>query len=221
MTAAYDKSSTDPIQVSAGTGDTFSTFEGVGVGLTNTGLLLIGEEVIEYTSTTSSTIGGSISRGVTPKSYPIDTPVYKYELAGVSLARINKTHDLSEVTVANPITLDSYHIKLDMSEKLGTIGINDNADRSVGTSFPKLFLNRSKATGGNNVKASKNIPFEIIKPSIHNITVEGTTLSGQIRTVTTQSISGNEIPYVNAGFEDVTLNTNNFLDSPRAVFSKE
>ena len=220
LTAAYDKSSTDPIQVSAGTGDTFSTFEGVGVGLTNTGLLLIGEEVIEYTSTTSSTIGGSISRGVTPKSYPIDTPVYKYELAGVSLARINGTHDLNDVTIPNPITLDSYHIKLDMSQKLGTLGINNNADRSTGVGFPKLFLNRSKSTGGDNVKGSKNIAFEIIKPSIHNITVEGTTLSGQIRTVTTQSISGNEIPYVNAGFEDVTLNTNNFLDSPRAVFSK-
>ena len=116
------------------------TFEGVGVGLTNTGLLLIGEEVIEYTSTTSSTIGGSISRGVTPKSYPIDTPVYKYELAGVSLARINKTHDLNDVTIANPITLDSYHIKLDMSEKLGTIGINDNADRSSGVGSPNCSL---------------------------------------------------------------------------------
>ena len=45
-------------------------------------------------------------------------------------------------------------------------------------------------------------------------------ISGQIRTITTQSISGNEIPYVNAGFEDVVLNANNFLDSPRAVFSK-
>ena len=124
LTAAYDKSSTDPLQVTAGTGSNFSTFEGATVGGTNTGLLLIGEEIIEYTSTTSSTIGGSISRGTTPKSYPIDTPVYKYELAGVSLARINKTHDLSDVTIANPITLDSYHIKLDMSEKFGTIGVN-------------------------------------------------------------------------------------------------
>ena len=220
LTAAYDKSSTDPLQITAGTGDVFSTFEGAGVSGTNTGLLLIGEEIIEYTSTTSSTIGGSISRGTTPKSYPIDTPVYKYELAGVSLARINKTHDLSDVTIANPITLDSYHIKLDMSEKFGTIGSTDNIDRSTGVGLPKLFLNRSKSTGGDNVRATKNIAFEVIKPSIHNITVEGTSLSGQIRTVTTQSISGNEIPYVNAGFEDVVLNANNFLDSPRAVFSK-
>ncbi len=220
LTAEYSNSSTDPIQVSSGTGDRFSTFENVGVGATNTGLILIGEEIIEYTNSTSSTISGSISRGSTPKTYPIDTPVYKYELGGVSLARINKIHDLSEVTIANPIALDSYHIKLDMSEKFGTIGSVDNADRSVGTSFPKLFINGSKSTGGSNVKATKNIPFEIIKPSIHNITVEGTSLSGQIRTVTTQSISGNEIPYVNAGFEDVVLNSNNYLDTPRAVFSK-
>jgi len=220
LTAAYDKSSTDPLQVTAGTADVFSTFEGASVSATNTGLLLIGEEIIEYTANTSNTIGGSISRGAVPKSYPIDTPVYKYELAGVSLARINKTHDLSDVTIPNPITLDSYHIKLDMSEKFGTIGINDNFDRSTGVGLPKLFLNRSKSTGGDNVKATKNIAFEIIKPSIHNIAVEGTSISGQIRTVTTQSISGNEIPYVNAGFEDVVLNSNNFLDSPRAVFSK-
>ena len=220
LAAAYDKSSTDPIQVTAGTAGIFSTFEGAPVSATNTGLLLIGEEIIEYTANTLNAIGGSLSRGAVPKSYPIDTPVYKYELAGVSLARINKTHDLSDVTVPNPITLDSYHIKLDMSEKFGTIGINDNNDRSTGVGLPKLFLNRSKSTGGDNVKATKNIAFEIIKPSIHNITVEGTSLSGQIRTVTTQSISGNEIPYVNAGFEDVVLNTNNFLDSPRAVFSK-
>ena len=220
LTAEYSKSSTDPIQVSSGSGDRFATFENVGVAATNTGLLLIGEEIIEYTSTTSSTIGGSISRGENPKTYPVDTPVYKYELGGVSLARINKTHDLNDVTAADPITLDSYHIKLDMSEKFGTIGINDNADRSVGTSFPKLFINASKSTGGSNVKATKNIPFEIIKPSVHNVTVEGTTLSAQIRTVTTQSISGTEIPYVNAGFEDVVLNTNNYLDSTRAIFSK-
>jgi len=220
LAAAYDKSSTDPLQVTAGTGSRFSTFEGAAVGGTNTGLLLIGEEIIEYTSTTSSTIGGNIARGTIPKSYPVDTPVYKYELAGVSLARINKTHDLSDVTIANPITLDSYHIKLDMSEKFGSTGSSNNIDRSTGIGLPKLFLNTSKSTGGDNVKATKNIPFEIIKPSIHNVTVEGTSLSGQIRTVTTQSISGNEIPYVNAGFEDVVLNTNNFLDSPRAVFSK-
>ena len=221
LTAEYSKSSTDPISVSNGTGNTFNTFENVSVGSTNTGLILIGDEVIEYTSTTASSIGGNISRGTTPKTYPINTPVYKYELSGVSLARINKTHDLNDVTVANPINLDSYHIKLDMSQKYGTAGQSSNADRSSSVSgFPKLFIGASDSTGGDNVKATKNIPFEIIKPSVHNVAVEGTTVTGQIRTTTSQSISGNEIPYINVGFEDVTLNENNYLDSPRAIFSK-
>jgi hypothetical protein len=221
LTAEYSKSSTDPISVSSGTGDIFNTFENVSVGSTNTGLILIGEEIIEYTSTSASTIGGNISRGTTPKTYPIGTPVYKYELSGVSLARLNKTHDLNDVTIADPINLDSYHIKLDMSEKHGTSGQSANADRSSLTSgFPKLFIGATDSTGGSNIQATKNIPFEIIKPAVHGITPEGTTITGQIRTTTSQSISGNEIPYVNVGFEDVTLNENNYLDSSRAIFSK-
>jgi hypothetical protein len=221
LTAEYSKSSTDPISVSSGTGDTFNTFENVPLGSTNTGLILIGEEVIEYTSTTASSIGGNISRGDTPKTYPINTPVYKYELSGVSLARINKTHDLNEVTIADPINLDSYHIKLDMSQKYGTSGQSANADRSSSVSgFPKLFIGASDSTGGSNVQATKNIPFEVIKPSIHNLAPEGTTVTAQMRTTTSQSISGNEIPYINAGFEDVALNQNNYLNSPRAIFSK-
>jgi len=223
LTAAYDKASSDPITVTDAT--IFNNFEGVGIGTTNTGLILIGEELIEYTSTTTTTIGG-ITRGVLTKSYPVGTPVYKYELGGVSLARINRAHNLSAATVSNPITLDSYHIKLDMSQKYGNgntnaLGPNNNADRSVNTPFNKLFIGGRKTTGGNNVKATQNIPFEGVKPLVHNMTVEGTTLTAQIRTTTSQSISGTEIPYVNAGFEDVALNQNNYFTSPRAIFSKE
>ena len=52
---------------------------------------MIGEEVIEYTSVTGNTIGGNIVRGDNPVTYPIGTPVFKYELGGVNLHRINKT----------------------------------------------------------------------------------------------------------------------------------
>ena len=221
LTAPYDKSSTDPIQLSDGT--IFSTFENVGIGTTNTGLLLIGDEVIEYTSTTSTSVGGNITRGINNTlidTYPIDTPVYKYELGGINLSRINKTHDLQDVTIDNAITLDSYHIKLDMSQKYGSIGATNNADRSTGQGLPKLFIGGSKTTGGEKIKATQNIPFEMIKPSVHNISVEGTSITGQIRTITSQSISGTEIPYINNGFEDITLNANNYLDSPRAIYSK-
>ena len=184
---------------------------------------MIGDEVIEYTSTTSTSVGGNITRGINNTlidTYPIDTPVYKYELGGINLSRINKTHDLQDVTIDNPITLDSYHIKLDMSQKYGSIGATNNADRSTGQGLPKLFIGGSKTTGGEKIKATQNIPFEMIKPSVHNISVEGTSITGQIRTITSQSISGTEIPYINNGFEDVTLNANNYLDSPRAIYSK-
>ena len=224
LAVAYDKASSDPISVLDASA--FDTFEGVGIGTTNTGLLLIGEELIEYTSTTATSIGGDITRGVLPKSYPAGTPVYKYELGGVNLSRINRAHNLDAATIPNPITLDSYHIKLDMAQKYGNGNVNalgpaNNPDRSSNSPYNKLFIGGNKTAGGYNIKATQNIPFEGVKPLVHNMTVEGTTLTAQIRTITSQSISGQEIPYVNAGFEDVSLNQNNYFTSPRAIFSKE
>ena len=190
----------------------FSIFENVGVGTTNSGYLLIGEEIIGYTSVSGGVIGGNIIRGTNPTTHPIGSPVYKYELNGVSLRRINKTHDLNDVTVSDPITFDSYNIKLDMSSN----GIN----RSVGTNFPILYANQTKSTGGYDIKATQNMPFEIITPLIHNLTVQGTSLSAEMRTITGSSISGNEIPFTDIGFEPITVNAPNYLDSTRIIASK-
>jgi PKD repeat protein len=60
---------------------------------------LIGDEIISYTAVTGSTLGGTITRGQNPQNYPTGTPVYKYELSGVSLNRINTTHYFGNVTV--------------------------------------------------------------------------------------------------------------------------
>ena len=200
------------VSISVDNSDTFSTFENVGVGTTNPGYLLIGGEVIEYTSASGGVISGNIIRGTNPTNHPIGSPVYKYELNGVSLRRINKTHNLNDVTVVDPITFDSYHIKLDTSSS----GIG----RSVGTSFPVLYANQTKSTGGHNIKATQNIPFEIITPNIHNLTVQGTSLSAEVRTITGSSISGNEIPFTDIGFEPITINAPNYLDSTRIIASK-
>jgi hypothetical protein len=190
----------------------FSTFENVGVGTTNAGYLRIGDEVISYTSASGGVISGTIVRGTDPITYPIGTPVYKYELNGISLRRINKTHDLNDVTIADPITFDSYNVNIDMT----TDGIN----RSVGTSFPILYANQTKSTGGDNTTATQNMPFEIIKPVVQNITVEGTALSSQIRTITGKSLSGNEIPFIDNGFESIEINQPNYFDSTRIIASK-
>ena len=190
----------------------FGTFENVGVGTTNPGYLLIGDEVIEYTSASGGVIGGDIVRGINPTTHSIGSPVYKYELNGVSLRRINKTHDLNDVTITEPITFDSYHIKLDMS--------SDGVNRSVGTGFPILYANQTKSTGGYNTRATQNMPFEIITPLVQNLTVQGTSLSAEIRTITGSSISGNEIPFTDVGFEPITINAPNYLDSTRIIASK-
>ena len=190
----------------------FGTFENVGVGTTNSGYLLIGDEVIEYTSASGGVIGGDIVRGTNPTTHPIGSPVYKYELNGVSLRRINKTHNLNDVTITEPITFDSYNIKLDMS--------SDGVDRTDGTNFPILYANQTKSTGGYNTRATQNMPFEIITPLIQNLTVQGTSLSAEIRTITGSSISGNEIPFTDVGFEPISINAPNYLDSTRIIASK-
>ena len=65
-----------------------------------------------------------------PKTYPVGTPVYKYELNGINLNRINTTtHDLSNVTNLDPFTFDSYQVKIDTSSATGT-------DRSTDVGYP-------------------------------------------------------------------------------------
>lgn len=214
LNAEYGIDSTGPLSVESST--QFSTFENVGVGTTNTGYLLIGNEIIEYTSASGNIIGGNIVRGENRNSYPVGTPVYKYELGGVNLKRINKVHDMQDVTIPDPITFDSYNVKLDMSE---TFNVN-NADRSIESGYPKLYLNQTKSTGGFDVRATQNIPFELITPMIQNLTVRGTSISAEARTITGQSLSGNEIPFTDAGFQSVNINTKNYLSTPRLICSK-
>jgi len=211
LTSGYTFDSTSAILVDDSSA--FSTFENVGVGTTNPGYLLIGNEIISYTSTSSGSIGGQIVRGSNPINYSTGTPVYKYELNGVSLRRINKTHNLSDVTTTDSITFDSYTIKLDTSSNTGTA-------RSTSSGYPILYLNQTKSAGGYNIKASQNMPFEIITPMVQNVTVTGTSLSSEIRTISASSISGNEIPFIDTGFDSITLNQVNYLDSPRMIASK-
>ena len=211
LTAAYNSNSTGPISIESASA--FTTFENVGVGTTNYGYALIGDEIIRYESVSGNSLGGEIVRGSITKNYPVGTPVYKYELGGVSLRRVNKTHYLNDVTVSNPITLDSYHIKLDMSSATGT-------GRTSNVGYPKLYINETKSAGGFNIKASQNIPYEIITPVIHNLTLRGTSINASLRSVTGTSISGNEVSFADNGFESISIGKPNYLNTPRIVCSK-
>ena len=229
LTLPYGANSTSTISVDST--DNFTTYENVAVGATNPGLLQIGDEVLRYTGASGGSITG-ITRGGNAKGYIKGTPVRKYELGGVSLGRINKTHLLSDVTDRDPhpITFDSYTIKLDTSGLGGALtGLNFNlpARESAlsANSNPKLYFNDTKSTGGYDAHATQNIPFQIINPQVANVTVPGTTISATMRTVSAASLGnglgqGADLPFLDRGSETVTLNKTNYLNSPRMIASR-
>ena len=157
---------------------------------------MIGDEIISYTGVSNTNTLTGITRGINgTNTYPYSSGslVYKYELNDVSLLRINKTHDLNFADIDNQIDLDSYYLKVDMSSG------DNTTDRTGSGTLPKLFFGESKKTGGINVSATYNVPFELITPSIRTISPKFTAISASVRTVTGQSIDGNETPYVDKG----------------------
>ena len=222
LTSDYSKTDTTEIFVS----DTsnFNSFENVGVGSTNPGYVLIGQEIISYEGTTATSLT-NITRQIdqtSSASYSSGSSVMKYELNGISLRRINKSHSLQNTTVSDPIGLDYYNIKVDTSQDGKTDPLpNGQVDRSVGTSFPKLYINETKSTGGSKIKATQNIQYEIIKPIVQTQSLTGTTLKSRVRTVTGTSVDGSETSFQDNGFEEISLNSNNYLNSSRLVCSEE
>ena len=219
LTLPYNVDSTASIAVEDSSA--FENFENVAVGATNPGYAKVGDEVVKYTSVSSGSIGG-ITRGTDKSNYLKGAPVYKYEIGGVSLKRINRTHLLSEVTQTSPapIGFDHYSIKIDNSS-LG----DDSTNRSSGASWPILYTNETKSTGGFNTKASQNIPFQIISPNVQNLTVPGTNVTAVMRTVSATSLNdgmgqGADLPFQDKGYESITLNKSNYLTSPRMVASR-
>jgi len=213
LSVDYTAASTSAISVASTSN--FTTFEGVSVGSTNPGYVLMNDEIIEYTGISDSTLTG-ITReinGTKAFPYSVGTLVYKYEMNGVSLLRINKTHDLSDASISNQIGLDHYFLKADMSS--GT-----NLTDRTGASFPKLFFTETKKVGGQKIDATYNVPYNIITPKIESVSPKFTTLSPSVRTITGKSIDGTETPYVDKGFQPVTLFSNNYFDSPRTIASR-
>lgn len=187
----------------------FETFEGLPVGTGNTGYVIIGKEVVGYTTYSSTTLG-TLTRqidGTDTQPFLTGAYVYKYEFNGMSLRRINKTHNFANVDVDNhPITLDSYYIKIDNSTS-GKDRTND------------LYFKDSLASGQSGTTISQNIPYEEMLTKIKSITPSKTNIESKVRTFTGTSISGNENSFQDAGFQDFPLNMPVYFDSPRVVAS--
>ena len=212
LSAAILSTSTASIGICATTN--FAAFENVAVGATNPGYAKVGDEIIKYTGVSGATLTG-ITRaqaGTVAANHSADDEVYKYEMDGVSLRRINTNHNLNEVTVDNPLTLDSYYVKIDMASN------GENRTGAAG-SLPALKFNNTQSVGGVDCEATYNVPFEEVIPSFNAITPTQTNITSSMRTVTGTSIDGTESSFVDKGFQDITLNRPNYFDSPRIVAS--
>ena len=214
LTADYNFDSLDAISVVASSN--FATFEGVGVGTTNYGYAIIGDEIISYTGVADGSITGITTRGIDStikSSHSSGDVIKKYEFSGVSLRRINKEHDMNSptVTVPNDKDLDFYHIKVDMN--------NDGTDRSGGT-LPDRFFSSTKRGGGSNVTASQNIQFETITPNIQSMTPPGTNIGARVRTISATSIDGSEQSFVDQGFQAISVTGQTHFETPRMIASK-
>jgi hypothetical protein len=192
----------------------FTTFEGNVVGASNTGYVLINNEIISYSgynigsnSLTGINNGRGIDESLT-RNHDVGSLAYKYELNGVSLRRINKTHNMLDNSNAinSDKTLDSYYLQLNMGA------------RSTGQD--QISFNNETFVGGPNCFISQNLQFNSIFPRFRILTPSQTTVSSQVRTISATSSGGNEVSFLEQPYESIQINSENNLSSPRMIASK-
>ncbi len=61
---------------------------------------------------------------------------------------------------------------------------------------------------------------KITLPEKYRIMATGDLVNGEVRTITNSSISGNEIPFADAGFENINISSPNYFETPRMIASK-
>jgi hypothetical protein len=206
------------VTVSIGDTSNFAIFEGIRVNGNNPGYIKIENEIIAYNDVGNGTLTIAASgRGIDSTivvPHDINSVVYKYELNGVSLRRINKTHDISDVNIG----LDRYYIEIDRGS---ATGINRNADGTP-ANMPQLSFTSEANLGGSKVLATENIQYSSIVPHYDIITPgSSTSATARIRTTSGTSVGGNETSFLDNEFEPIQLNSLNTLRSIRLVCSKE
>ena len=228
ITATIDSSSTDNITVT--NVGIFTSFENVEVNTSNPGYAKIGSEIIRYTGvTTASSSLNNITRSLDETKagdYAINDKIFKYEMNGVSLRRINTSHKFSETDSSTyPIDVDHYWLKVGISSR----GIDRATGNAAG--LPELFFNETKSGGSYDQQyvqvntpygpmATQNIAFNVVRPNVSTLLPDGTDIQARMRSFSSNSPDGSLGAFVDQGFEPVSLNSNNELTVPRLIASK-
>jgi hypothetical protein len=197
----------DATLVSVASTSSFARFAGV---TTDRGEALLGSEVVGYVIGEGQL---NITRGIEGSSaveHPEDTKIQPYEINGFPLAGINTTFNLpTNTTLKSSSNIDNYYLEIDR----GT------SDRVSGKNM--LCFTDEKAIGGLTVDVSQNHQFSTLSPQFNIVTPgKGTRASASVRTVSGTSADGNEVSFIDQGFEPTILNETTFFPTPRLVASK-
>ena len=212
LTGGFDVNDT---VVSVADTTAFGTFEGIS---TSRGYALLNNEVISYSGITAGTVpagtltidGRSLNNTVKVAHLKGDS-IQPYEVDGVGLMRINKTHDIpSTYYKSDSSDLDNYYLEFDRTSP---------TNRASGQTM--LNFEGDKAFGGNSVGISQNYQFSTIEPLFNVITPgEGTKVEALVRTVSGTSAGGTEVSFQDQGYDPVPLNKVIHYPTPRMVASR-
>ena len=184
----------------------FTKFGGITV---DRGEALIEEEIVSYVIGTGQL---TLTRGIlntTALPHDEGSSIQTYEAAGIPLVGINTTHTIpTNTTLKNAMGIDNYYLEVN------TAGITTRTGNQL------MCFRDEKAFGGNNVAVSQNHQFSSFEPEINFITPgTATAINSTIRTISGTSAGGNEVSFIDQGFEPTALNAFTFFDSPRLVAS--
>lgn len=208
-------SSTSTLQVESALD--FIEFEGRVVGPSSIGYIQINKEIMAYVGVDTTSSPNTITinangRGVdssNPTSHNVNDLVFKYEFNNISLRKINKQHSLASVDTSKYKTeIDSYHIRIEDNNNKYFL-----KDKTATQS--RLRLNSNDAP-----RTTYNIPFNSLKSITNIVTPPSTNVRAKCKTFTAQSVDGNETPYLDKGYENFSLGSDNNFTSMRAVYHK-
>ena len=127
----------------------------------------------------------------------------------MSLRSINNNHDMASMPVGVNVlkTIDRYYLSIDR-------GSSSSGDSQIS------FTDES-SVGGENIFASQNYQFDSVIPQFNTLLPNSNTgMYNQIRTVSGTSAGGNEVSFIDQGFEGITINNENKLSTPRLLCSE-
>ncbi len=185
----------------------FASFNGI---TTFTGQALLGEEIVTYVLGEGSLTLTRAQEGTNAFPHLEGTDIQTYENSGMSLVGINTTFTVS----SDPVELDTYFVEVNRS-------LFSDPQRNLTTGTQQISFTNEKAFGGNNIQISQNHQFSTLSPQFNVITPGKTTrVNASVRTVSGTSAGGNEVSFIDQGFEPTTLNGTTFFPNPRLVASK-